>query len=411
MRTLRSLSLAGMLLGSSAQALEWAEVDTPAAPGSLAPSLVSGQDSPAVLSWLEATETGHRLLFSTWNGAAFDAPRPIAEGDDWFANWADTPGLAILPNGTWLAHWRARSGHGPYAYDIQTAFSTDRGLNWTAATSPHRDGTPTEHGFVSTYAPGDGQAGLVWLDGRETRPADADRDAGGHGHGGGAMTLRTTRIDAAGDLRGATLLDGQVCDCCGTAAAYSEDGVVVVYRDRSDDEIRDIYLVRQDPEGWSRPVPVHEDGWRIAGCPVNGPAALARGQTVIVAWFTMADDIPRVRMAMSRDAGRSFGEPTSFDAGDALGRVHLAWLGDDFAMSWMSQPEGRGVVRLARFNAAGELLERSDLLPLDGGRGSGFPRLLALDTHRLLVAWTGASAADGIPRVRTGLVTFDPPDS
>ena len=41
--------------------------------------------------------------------------------------------------------------------------------------SPHHDGTQTEHGFASLFqAPGAG-LGMVWIDGRATRPREGNR--------------------------------------------------------------------------------------------------------------------------------------------------------------------------------------------------------------------------------------------
>ena len=143
-------------------------LETPAGTASLAPRLTTTSGGDPVLTWLEKSAGGHRLLFSRFDGRAFEPPQLIREGQDFFANWADTPGLVVLPNGTWLAHWLQKSGQGTFAYDVMVAGSGDQGATWGQAYSPHRDGTLTEHGFVSAYAANADRAGLVWLDGRET---------------------------------------------------------------------------------------------------------------------------------------------------------------------------------------------------------------------------------------------------
>jgi hypothetical protein len=38
------------------------------------------------------------------------------------------------------------------------------------------------------------------------------------------------------------LLDGRVCECCQTSSASTPDGMAVVYRDRSEKEVRDISI-------------------------------------------------------------------------------------------------------------------------------------------------------------------------
>ncbi len=403
MRKLTLGLLCGLLTQQAAQADHLDELELPAGAPSLAPRLAADGDGQAILSWLEGDGDAHRLLYATFDGDRFGPAREIARNPDFFVNWADTPGLIVLPNGTWLAHWLQRSGQGAYAYDVFASISTDGVAGWSPPFSPHADGTLTEHGFVSTFVAGDAFVGMAWLDGRDTRPDPLDASSGHHGHAG-AMTLRTAVVGSDGRVQRPSRLDARVCDCCGTDAALTDEGAVVVYRDRDESEIRDISLVRQSPDGWSDPVTVHHDGWRIEGCPVNGPAVLARGRKVVVAWFTLAGGVPKIHLALSDNGGREFAAPLALDAGQALGRVDLAWTRDGFALSWMAQPGGAGVMRLARFSPDGKLLNRHDVTPLDGGRGSGFPRLLSLVDGRLMLTWTQRDAESGQPRVRAGLL-------
>ncbi|MGB0513347.1 MAG: hypothetical protein ACPGJE_00745, partial [Wenzhouxiangellaceae bacterium] len=293
------------------------ELEVATGPGSMAPGLtVDLGRGTVVLTWIEPRRPGHALRFSVFTDGRFHPPRDIRTGRGWFVNWADTPALHIAPDGMWLAHWLQKSGRQPYAYDIQLARSNDAGARWRDMRPPHRDGTPTEHGFVSHYPESGGGLGLVWLDGRETLGRESA------GRDDKAMTLRTARIGQRGDARRPRLLDQRVCDCCQTDAAITERGPVIVYRDRSSDEIRDIAIVRRTGKAWSEPRPVHEDGWKIGGCPVNGPAIAADGQKVAVAWFTMGDDQrARVRLALSNDAGARFDAPLEFSTGSAVGRV------------------------------------------------------------------------------------------
>ncbi len=382
------------LLGASVQA-ELRVLPSPAGVGSLAPTWAELADGRAVLSWLERMEEGHAFRFAVFDGERFGPVGEIARGDDWFANWADMPGLFELGDGSWLAHWLVKSGPATYAYDVVMAVSTDQGETWSEPFSPHDDGTQTEHGFVSYFEHSAERAGVVWLDGRETAGGDHDGHAvGHHHHGHGDMTLRFATVDAAGEVSDPALLDERVCDCCQTASAMTEAGPVVVYRGRSVDEIRDIRVVRRLDNGWSDPVKVHEDGWRIQACPVNGPALIAKGPELVVAWFTLGGDgRPRVELAASRDSGASFRHLSTLGHDQALGRVDLSWWQDGFLVSWLDQVDGAARLQLAHFDLTGELLHKRELAALDGGRVSGFPRLLALSDQQLLVAWTGSDSA------------------
>jgi hypothetical protein len=224
------------------------------------------------------------------------------------------------------------------------------------------------------------------------------------------MTLRTAVLRPNGSLTREVLLDDRVCDCCTTASARSDEGPVIVYRDRSETEIRDIGIVRRTADGWSEPALVYEDNWRITACPVNGPAVIAKDQTVIVAWFTMgADEEARVRLARSRDGGRNFDEPITFDRGSALGRVDLAWSdagsGAEVLLSWMAGDKDGALLRLARFDREGDLLETRNVIRLPGNRGNGFPRLLTLDDGHVLFTWT--QGTENGPRVQVVRLAVD----
>lgn len=212
------------------------------------------------------------------------------------------------------------------------------------------------------------------------------------------MTLRYGRLDERGRLRAARELDERVCDCCMTGVAKTAAGLLVVYRDRSEDEIRDIYRVLRTEDGWTGPLPVHRDGWEIPGCPVNGPAVAADGDRVAVAWFTAAGDRPTVKLAFSRDGGDTFEAPIIVDETDPAGRVDVVL--DDAGRAWLAWLDGDtepGRVRLQRFGPDGSATEPVEVTRVDSGRSSGFP-VLALVPEGLLIAWTHPE--DG---VRAGL--------
>jgi hypothetical protein len=115
--------------------------------------------------------------------------------------------------------------------------------------------------------------------------------------------------------------------------------VVAAYRNRSDDEIRDIYVLRFEQGRWTEGAAVHADNWRIPGCPVNGPALSAHGRNVAIAWYTVKEDQGRAYAAFSRDAGRSFCTPIRLDDGGSLGRVDIQVLAEGSALAtWIEWP-------------------------------------------------------------------------
>jgi hypothetical protein len=384
------------------------ELVSPAAPGSGEPNLAVGPDGRVYLTWLEPDGSGrHALRIATLGPAAperaagqspvWSPATTIAAGADFFVNWADFPSLAALPDGSLAAHWLVRTGRGA-AYDIHLARSTDGGGTWGPALIPHRDGTISEHGFVSLFPEPEGGLSAVWLDGRGYAAAGAgDHDL--HGE----MMLRTTTIGPDGALGEDLLLDDRTCDCCQTAAGWTAKGPVVAYRDRSAEEVRDIAITRRIDGRWTEPAPVHDDGWVIAACPVNGPALAAEGDRVAVAWFTAAHDTPHVRIAFSDDAGATFGPSFEVDDGAPAGRVGLVLLpGGDALVSWIERVHGEAEVRVRRIEAGGRVGPSLAIATSSAERASGFPRML-LAGDQVVFAWTDPGRPSRVHTARARL--------
>jgi hypothetical protein len=360
------------------------------------PNLVQQGDA-LLLSWIETSQGLHRLRYARDAGGGFDPPREIAQGRDWFVNWADFPALAALPDGRLAAHFLQKSTTAPYSYDVRVTFSTD-GERWSAPYTVHDDGTPTEHGFVALWPWSKDAFAIAWLDGRHT--------GGGHGeHGAGRMTLRGAVLDAQGK-QSEWELDQATCDCCQTDVALAAAGPVLVYRDRSEAEIRDIAVTRYRDGAWTAPRRVHADEWKMPACPVNGPAVAARGAQVFVAWYTAAGGAPELRLAASDDDGEHFAPPVKVAQGtEVQGRVDLAVAGTALYVSWLTEDAQRQQLWLARYplDLAGEP-ERIEVAQLARGRGTGFPRLAvrAGDVH---LVWT--DIVERRPQLRGAKVRFD----
>ena len=372
---------------------------TPASLGSVTPHLSRSHDGEVWMSWLEPRARGHALKVARLVGHRWSTPLSAAESDSFVVNWADRPGILAMGEGCLAAYWLLKTSEEAEAYDIRIAFSGDKGRTWSNAVCPHRDATATEHGFVRLLREADNGVRAIWLDGRNYASAEKQGDAAGHGgHGMGAdMTVRTALIQLDGTLSDELALDGRACDCCPTAAVSTMSGMLVAYRDRSPEEVRDISLLRRAEGLWSEPYPLHRDGWKIPGCPVNGPALDAEDDRVAVAWYSEAGDSVRAFAAFSNDGGRHFGEPIRVDAGAPLGRVDVALLEDRTALVlWIES--GEKVARIVTRRVAPDGTRSPPLTIAETSlkRSSGYPRLVH-DGRRVIFAWTEVGAT---PRVR-----------
>ncbi len=365
------------------------EIAHPAGRASGQPFLAPSANGGALLSWLEAAgneDTAPARTFALelarWDGSQWSEPSTITSGAELFVNWADFPSVLELPDGRIIAHWLAREGGGKYAYGVRLSWSSDGGATWSPPVTPHTDRTLTEHGFVSLMPAGD-DIGVVWLDGRNFAGAE-----NAEGAASADMTIRYATVATDGSLHDQHLLDARTCECCQTDAALTPGGPIVVYRDRSNREVRDIAVVRHRTSGWTAPSIVHADEWVFPGCPVNGPAVAANDVGVAVAWFTAANESPRVYLAFSTDDGATFGAPVRIDRGQPLGRVDLLLLDDGSALVAWLEGEAEGASILLRIvSPAGQAGPVVRAGPASAERSGGFPRM-ARSGKGVLIAWT-----------------------
>lgn len=377
--------------------LPWA---LPAPPGSGQPDLAVTPQGRLALSWLNS-ESGRRTLLQYAEYGAQDrweGPLTVAVGQSFVVNAADTPHIAIADDRALWVQYLQRQGDGGYGVRLLT--SRSGGMNWSDPLAVNDDAVAAEHGFAALWPAGNGRIGVAWLDGRDAAGHGAHHDAGEHHDGheadhehAGATALRVATFGPDLQRTDETVVDARTCDCCSTAVARTSTGVVVAYRDRDENDIRDIATVAFDGKRWSAPRPVHVDGWHMAGCPVNGPALAANGDGVVVGWFTAANDEPRVQLARSDDAGAHFGTPLVLERGKQVdGRVAVAMDADNAWALWTREEFGGSSLWLARL--APDLSKERDrmkvaMLKARGG-ASGYPKI-ALRNGTAFIVWTDAS--------------------
>lgn len=371
--------------------------------GAAQPDLAVAPDGRILISWMSVRQgRDNALQFAAFgtDGRWQSTPKTIAVGEALLSNWADTPHILATPDGALWVTWLQKTSVEFREYDLQVSRSGNRGFNWSPPATVNRD-QGGEHGFASLWPASQATLGIAWLN-PANKSADANTagasKAGEHdGHGSG-MSLLTATYDGGLQRTVETTLDAITCECCQTDVAMAAAGPVVVYRDRDENDVRDIAAVRYDGKAWSEPVRVHADQWKMPACPVNGPAAAADGNDVAVAWYTAANGEPTLQLSLSRDGGASFGAPVAVDRGAAvLGRVDVAYGHDGAWVAWWREEGAGQSLWLARYTPdLHRELERKRLTTM-GGKAAGLPRL-ALRQDALYAVWTEADT--GLPRLR-----------
>ncbi|MGB3405999.1 MAG: sialidase family protein [Jannaschia sp.] len=354
--------------------------------GAREPSLFALTDGSILMGWTEPTESGFAVRTAILADDVWSAPHDVVVSDALFVNWADFASVSAFGDGTLVAHWLVETGPSAYAYDINISISDDRGQTWGPVIVPHDDDLPREHGFVSLLPLGTDEMLAVWLDGRAY-----DSSATGEAKTafGNAMQVRTATLRPDGELRDEAILDLRSCTCCQTAVTATANGTVIVaYRDRAADEIRDIALSRRVGDIWSDPTVVHPDGWEISGCPVNGPALDSAGQNVVLAWYTEGGGRPEVKVSLSSDAGETFGTPVRVDLGDPIGHVDVLQQSDGTALvAWIEWVDGGETMFICRVGPDEACDDRQALTRHKGYGSMNFPRMVTVQGG-VVFAWT-----------------------
>lgn len=376
------LSLLGGTIAAPASPLllvESERLPSPANPSAFAPHLASAPARGLVAQvWMEKDEgAGARVRVATVSTSSvrWTEPVTVAAGADLVANPYSTPQIVVTATGDLVALWYVtnpgQADHHHPTYHALVSRSSDGGKTWSR---PSRLTTESVNNEFAALAPlPDGSVLAVWLDGRNKKVSEG---SGAHGDATGDQALYgNTLYSSTGD----TLIDDRVCDCCPTGLAAFEDGsALAVYRDRSAEEVRDVVSVRYRKGKWQSPAPLGAEGWKIGGCPVNGPALASRGPHVSAVWYSGAGGAARIHASISAAAGEPFLAPLRIDDHQALGHVGAAVLQDGTAFcTWVEQSAANDTseIWLRRIAPDGTRSVPSRLAAFTSHRKRGIPRL------------------------------------
>ncbi|MBX3736603.1 MAG: exo-alpha-sialidase [Candidatus Didemnitutus sp.] len=402
---LLSLSLA--LCAHTAAAVR--EFPSPAPADTQESSLYTGTDGTTYLTYAgPGTAAGERALWLATlapGAATWSAPRPIVSTKLLMENWADFASLTVGTDGQLWAQWFQKpADEDAHGYDGWCARSTDGGATWTKPAA-------LGHEFVSLAPLSEGRVMAVWLESARVRDPNAPRvkrDPNAarpakdpNAPYAPAMRLKARLLAPDGSTLQDWVVDPDTCTCCQTSLAHlGGDRLILAYRGHTPDEIRDNQIVFFNQNIWGPPRPLHTDGWKIPACPVNGPAADARGESLAIAWFTAADGVARVQAKVSCDGGVTFGPALAIDLGRPIGRIDLVKLADNSSLvSWLeaaSKGNDAGLY-VRRIFPDGSLSAPQLVAATSSVRASGFARLAARrdgDGLTAVISWTDAVPKD-----------------
>ena len=341
-------------------------LDLPSGPGAMTPVLVPDAEGPLLL-WQEPGQ----VLLSQWSEArGWSTPETVVASEALMQNWADFLQLARGGDGALYVSWLLKTpGEDPYAYEVHLS---RRDQGWTELGRLHADDVAAEHGFVSLL-PIDEGVQAWWLDGRL-------------GPTGGPTALRTATVGADGPGP-ESVVDDRVCDCCRTAVTLHDGEPVVLYRDRSPDEYRDIAWAGGSAGRFG-------DAWHITGCPVNGPVAVPG----YASWFTEGGGKGSVRASI--DLGPAITVAPGEGEPPPLGRSSLVALEDEALVLYLGTD---GTLRGRRFSSEG-VGPAHIVGEMEAARAAGFPTALRME-EEVLSLW---SDSEGLVAARTPLALFGP---
>ncbi len=361
--------------------LVFEEINLPVGNNAFEPSIFGTQNNELIMSWMEEDNGLVSVNAAVLNNGKWSEPSQVSASYDIYVNWADFPSIVSLDDGTIIVHWLEKSGTSAYAYDIRVSLSQDKGASWSSPFQPHLDRTIAQHGFVSIL-PFKDTFILFWLDARAYEGSLVERGAVE-----GAIQLRAAVYSKNGVVKPDFFLDLVACSCCKTSATVSEDTAIIAYRDRTATEIRDISIKRMTNGVWSDAKTVHNDGWKIYGCPVNGPSIDAFDETVLAAWFTNANEKPEIKVAISRDGGLTFGRVRKIPSRRPIGHVDIKMLnGQTGIVSWLEWENSKEMLKICKITLNGCM--KPQVITVNSPHGSlNFPKISATSSD-FFITWT-----------------------
>jgi hypothetical protein len=291
---------------------------------------------------------------------------------------------------------------------LLAARSDDGGRTFEPAVVVPGTDAPGNRGWEDVATAHDGDVVAVWLDHRDAASAAGHTGHMMHQPGAHAgspateveraqlSTLYFGRLDAPG----ARPIAAGVCYCCKTALTTGRDGALyAAWRNVYPGNIRDIAFAmsRDDGRTFGEPLRVSEDQWQLDGCPENGPAiAVDATSKIHVVWPTLTKASGGETLSLfyaSSGDGRTFSPRVRIPTTGPAYHAQLALSGSGtLTVAWDEAVKGGRRVRFARATpSAGGGISFSPL-SVPGDSAGSYPSIAAVPDV-ILAAWTQPDSA------------------
>jgi len=313
-----------------------------------------------------------------------------------------SPSVAMTRGGIY-ALWQQASEDG--SEKIMCARSPSWGENFEKPVQVSDASAPSYRGFPSIGVAPNGEVYAVWLDERNNSKPDEETSS--------VFLAKST--DGGATFGPNVRVAGQACPCCRPSLAFGAHGeVFVAWRRVFPGEIRDLVVAKSHDGGrtFAEPVRVHDDGWRLKGCPDCG-ATLSEWKSVLfIAWMTEGtDERPRIRLARSIGGASSFSSPIDVSR-DILDPNHPVMQTAEDGTVWLVF-QGRAPSSNGKWSKTQAYVVRivpggtpSLPMPVPGSENSiAYPTIGLGSGGRIFLAWTqpqGDHPVIMLSRGRTG---------
>ncbi|HEX8491296.1 MAG TPA: sialidase family protein [Pyrinomonadaceae bacterium] len=317
---------------SMTQPIRVSAADTDAAE----PSMAAARDGSVYIAWIEHRAKKEADVFVAeldGEGRIKNAPARVNPNAGEAKGWrGDPPTIAVAPDKTIYVGWTARVANAGHGTTLYLSASRDAGRSFGPPVKVNDDEKPASHGMHSLAVAPDGRVYLAWLDERNIAPvAEAmpgmNQTKMEHAEPNSEVFFAVS-TDGGRTVSANKRVANEACPCCKTALAVGPDNQVYAsWRQVMPGDFRHIAVAASTDGGQSFAPPkiVSDDGWKITGCPVSGPAlVVATDGALRAVWYTAGErGSAGLYWAESRDRGQTFSERKLLAGGQVRGNPSL----------------------------------------------------------------------------------------